>query len=191
MDKNIELTDGEITLRPYQDRDIPLLYEAARESISEVYKWIPFCHPDYSIEESRAWIIQRPSEWEKGTSYDFAITDSVSGHYIGGCGVDRIKPDWGGANLGYWIRTSRTGKGAATATALLLAQFAFNELKLNRVELIISVDNSASLRVAEKAGAVKEGILRNGLIVGGIPNDAVMYSLIPRDLKREIPQGRS
>ncbi len=42
--------------------------------------------------------------------------------------------------------------------------------------------NSASRRVAEKAGAVFEGVQRNRLLVAGRPRDACMYSLIPGDL---------
>jgi len=55
-------------------------------------------------------------------------------------------------------------------------------LRLNRVELTIAVDNQASLRVADKAGATKEGILRNIVIKSDTPSDAVVFSLIPQDL---------
>lgn len=181
MEKNIRLTNGIITLRPYQTSDVEPLYQAARESIPEVSVWMPWCHPDYTIEESKEFIEKLPEQWEKGTGYGFAITDTDTGLYLGGCGIGRIQPDWGGANLGYWVRTSHTKKGVATAVTLLLARFAFNELKLNRVEIIVAIDNIASLRVAEKAGAVKEGVLRNGLTINGRPHDAVMFSLIPQD----------
>lgn len=62
MEKDILLTDGVITLHPYQVSDIDSLYEAARESISEMLEWISWCHPDYSIEESRIWIESQPDK---------------------------------------------------------------------------------------------------------------------------------
>ncbi len=71
----------------------------------------------------------------------------------------------------------------ATVAARLLAQFGFGELKLSRLELVIDVDNQASQRVAEKLGAFREGVLRQRLFVHNQARDAVMYSLIPRDLK--------
>ncbi len=182
MEEDVRLTNGIVTLRPYQISDIDSLYEAACESIPEMFVWMPWCHPDYSIEESRTWIESQPEEWEKGIAYGFAITDSSNGLFLGGCGINRIEKEWGLANLGYWVRTSRTKKGVATAATLLLARFAFNELKLNRVEIITAVDNKASLRVAEKAGATKEGILGNGTTMNGNPCDAVVFSLIPQDL---------
>jgi len=182
MEKDIRLTDGIVTLRPYQVSDIDSLYEAVRESIPEISVWMDWCHADYSIEESRAWIESQPEKLGKGTDYNFAIFDSSNGSYLGGCGLNDIDYSNRVANLGYWVKTSQTRKGIATAVTLLLARFAFDELKLNRVEIVIVVGNIASERVAEKTGATKEGVLRNRLMVNGNPSDATMFSLIPRDL---------
>ena len=183
MEKDIRLTDGVITLHPYQVSDIDSLYEAARESISEMFEWMPWCHPDYSIEESRTWIESQPDKWEKGEEYNFAISYNTWGLYLGGCGLRVIDRNIAIAHFGYWVRTSQTKKGIATAATLLLTRFAFNELRLNRVETTVAVDNQASLRVMEKAGATKEGILRNKLTKNATPCDAVMFSLIPQDLE--------
>jgi RimJ/RimL family protein N-acetyltransferase len=183
MEKDIRLTDGVITLHPYQVSDIDSLYEAARESISGMSEWMPWCHPDYSIEESRTWIESQPDKWEKGEEYNFAIFYNTGGSYLGGCGLRVFDRNIGIANLGYWVRTSQTKKGIATAATLLLTRFAFNELRLNRVEITVAVDNQASRRVAEKAGATKEGILRNKVTKNDTPCDAVMFSLIPQDLE--------
>ena len=184
MERDIELTDGFITLRPYQMSDISSLYEAVRESIPEVSLWMGWCHPGYSIEESKTWVAGQPERWDEGTSYDFAITEATGGQYCGGCGLNHLRYDIGLANLGYWVRTSRTRKGIATAATLLLTRFAFNELKLNRIEIIAAVGNIASLRVAEKAGATREGVLRNRLMINGKPSDAVMFSFVPQDFRR-------
>jgi len=160
MQKDVQLTNGVVLLRPYRLADINDLFKAARESIPEMSVWMPWCHLDYSIEESKEFIESLPEKWERGTAYEFAITDSTSGLYLGGCGINRIQNDIGLVNLGYWVRKSQTRKGIATAVTLLLARFAFNELKVNRVEIVIAVDNIASLRVAEKVDATKEGVLR-------------------------------
>jgi ribosomal-protein-serine acetyltransferase len=183
MKNNRRLTDGVITLRPYRASDIDSVYEAVRESIPELSVWMSWCHPDYSIEETGAWIESQPDKREKGAEYNFAISYNTGSLYLGGCGLDVIDRGCRIANLGYWVRTSQTNKGIATAATLLLAQFAFNELKLNRVELTIAVDNQASLRVAEKAGATREGILRNRVVKNDTPSDAVVFSLVPQDLE--------
>jgi RimJ/RimL family protein N-acetyltransferase len=183
MQKDIRLTDGVITLHPYHVSDIASVFEAVRESISEMVEWMPWCHPDYSIEESRTYIESQPDKWKKGEEYNFAISYNTGGLYLGGCGLRIIDRNRGIANLGYWVRTSQTNKGIATAATLLLARFAFNDLRLTRVEIAVAVDNQASLRVVEKAGAIKEGILRNKLTKNDTPCDAMMFSLVPQDLE--------
>jgi ribosomal-protein-serine acetyltransferase len=183
MKKVGRLTDGVITLRPYRASDIDVVYKAVRESISELSVWMSWCRPDYSIDETKTWIESQPGKWEKGEEYNFAISYNTGRLYLGGCGLNVIDRGCGIANLGYWTRTSRTNRGIATAATLLLARFAFNELKLNRVELTIAVDNQASLRVAVKAGTTREGILRNRVIKNDAPSDAVVFSLIPQDLE--------
>jgi RimJ/RimL family protein N-acetyltransferase len=85
------------------------------------------------------------------------------------------------ANLGYWVRSSCTGRGVATAATQLIAQFGFEVLTLQRLEILTEVDNKASQRVAEKAGALREGILRKRLVIQGNSVDAVVYSLIAPD----------
>ena len=97
--------------------------------------------------------------WKTGTSYNFAIFDVTDGSYLGGCGLNQINSIVNMANLGYWVRTSRTKRGVATAATLLLAQFGFEELNLKRIEIVVNVNNVVSQRVAEKAGATREGVL--------------------------------
>ena len=182
MEKQIRLTNGVVLLRPYMSGDIEHLYQAVRESIAEMSPWMPWCHADYSIEESRVWVESRAEAWEQGTQYDFVITDARDGSFLGGCGLNHIDQANLIANLGYWVKTSRTKRGVASAAARLLAQFGFSKLKLNRIEIMAAIGNKASQRVAEKAGARREGILRNRIVVRERVYDAVMFSLIPEDL---------
>lgn len=167
MEKELKLTDGSIIVRPYRRSDINDLYAAARESIAEVSIWMPWCHGGYSVEESREWVESQAQAWQEGTEYGFVITDSASGFFLGGCGLNHIGPVNRMANLGYWVRTSRTGHGVATTATLLLAQFGFRELQLNRIEILAAASNEASQRVAEKAGATREGVLQHSELLGG------------------------
>ena len=70
----------------------------------------------------------------------------------------------------------------ATAAVRLAADFAFNELQLTRLEIVTGLNNTSSQRVAAKAGAQREGVLRRRLLVHGKPEDAVLFSLVPEDL---------
>src|SRR5437868_8490986 len=178
-----ELTDGTISLQPYGMDDADDLYQAVRESINELQPWMPWCHPNYSIEESREWLALREDARSRGTEYDFCISDASSGRFLGGVGVNQIKEVHRAANLGYWIRTSATGRGVATRAARLVARFGFEELNLIRIEIVAATGNLASQRVAEKVGAVREAVMRKALLLHGIPHDAVLTSLVTEDMK--------
>ena len=178
----IELTDGIVAIRRYREGDAELLCRAVRESIAEISPWLPWCHEGYSIEESRDFVATRNVRSQGDEWYSFAVLDRSSGRFLGGVGINFINRVHQFANLGYWVRTSAAGRGVATRATRLAARFGFAELGLNRIEIIAAVDNIASQRVAERAGAVREGILRHRLSINGVPHDAVLYSLLREDL---------
>lgn len=175
----IQFISGHILIRPCRVGDVDNLYKAVRESITELIPWMSWCHTEYSLKDSRKWVKTRKTEWRKGISYDFVIIDISDESFLGMCGLNHIDADNKVANLGYWVKSSRTNQGIASTVVPLLARFAFNELKLNRVEIITAVGNKASQQVAEKVGALKEGLMRNRIVVRDSIYNGVMYSLIP------------
>jgi len=182
MEKDLQLIGDTILLRPYRGGDISHLWEAVCESFAELSIRMYWCHDDHSIEDYKIWIESQPESWEKGTNYSFAIIDSSVGSLLGTCSLSGINYNDQVAQVGYWIRTSRTKQGIATKAIRLLAHFGFSKLNMNRLEIVIAVDNRASQRVAEKVGAVQEGIMRNRLAIRDKLYDAVMFSLLPHDL---------
>lgn len=171
------------SLRAYEREDAEPLWEAARESVAEVFPWLPWCHAGYSMREAVAWVDSRRQLAALGHEYSFAIVGE-DGRLLGGCGINQINRIHRFANLGYWVRTSATRRGAATEAVRQVAQFAFDNTDLVRLEIVCAVGNDASQRVAERSGAVREGVLRHRLLLRGQPVDAVMYSLV-----RTRPRG--
>lgn len=62
-----------IEIRPYTVEDAPAVWEAARESLAELRPWMPWCHEQYSIEESRAWLQVQVPAFRDGSTFEFAI----------------------------------------------------------------------------------------------------------------------
>lgn len=168
-----------VKLRRVRPADAEPVYEAVRESIAEISPWMYWCHLDYSLADSETWSLCCADAWEKGEAYDFVIEDHSGRLVLGVCGLNHINNIDRFANLGYWVRTSRTRQGIATAAVPLVTKFGFGELNLNRVEIVVATANLPSQRVAEKAGALREGVLRQRLTVRETVYDAVMFSLIP------------
>jgi ribosomal-protein-serine acetyltransferase len=165
------------SLRTYEPGDAESLWEAANQSVAEVYPWLPWCHEGYSVAEAVEWIRSRALLKAEGHEYHFAIV-GTDGRFLGGCGINQINRIHRFGNLGYWVRTSATGRGVATEAVTQLAKFAFRNTELVRLEILCAVGNERSQRVAERAGAIREGVLRQRLLLHGQPVDAAMYSLV-------------
>ena len=144
--------------------------------MAELSPWMPWCHPQYSREEAEAWIKVTIEGHRRRTMYDFAIW--ADGDFAGACGLNKIDALDRVANVGYWIRTSKTRQGIATVAVSRLLQWGFINTQLNRLEIVAAVNNLPSQRVAEKVGAIREGILRKRLMVHDQPQDAFLYSVI-------------
>lgn len=176
-----ETTDEVILMRPFRVEDAEETYAAVRESLAHLKPWMSWAHDGYSLSDSREFIRITRARWGEGSLFAFAITDVKSGSVLGGCSLSHIHPVYHLCNLGYWVRSSRRGEGIAVRATQLAARFAFEKIGLIRVEIVIAIENKASIRVAEKAGAHYEGILRNRMVVGKNVYDAHMYSLVPQD----------
>ncbi len=175
-------TLDDVVIRTFNMDDLDTHYEAVTESISQISPWLPWCHNGYTEAENREWVLSRQEAWENQEEFSFVVTNPDKNILIGSCGINQINRHHGFANLGYWIRTGCTGQGIASKATILTARFAFQMLQLNRLEILAAVGNMASRRVAEKAGAKKEGILRKRLRVRNRTIDAILYSLVPEDL---------
>jgi len=183
--EGIKFTNGILTLRPYQITDIEPCFNAIRESINELLPWMWWCHSAYSTKDTQIWIESLPDTCQNATECSFAIIDSEDGSFLGSCGLSNINRTDRCANLGYWVRTSRSRQGVAPAAALGIARFAFKEVELNRVEIVIATENKASIRVAEKIGALREGLLRKRIVVRDTVYDAFMFSLLADDVREK------
>lgn len=166
----------DVRLRRYGVDDAAVVAEAVQESLAELMPWMPWCHPGYSVEEAREWLALQVAAFDAGRAYEFAIV-SGDGRYLGGCGLNGIDRLNRRANLGYWVRSSATRQGVAGAAVRAIHEWAFGATDLIRLEILVAVENVASLRVAEKSGAVRDGTLAHRLLLQGGSHDAAMFAL--------------
>lgn len=181
MQLRAELSDGLVSIRRPRAEDVPSVVEGVRESMREISAWQSWCHPNYSTSDAAVWLRSSDEGWSQGSECPFVIALAGTNVLAGSVGINFINRVYMMGNLGYWVRSSLTGRGIATAATRLAAQFGLRELGLSRIEIVAAVGNGASRRVAEKAGATMEGVLRNRLLIHNRPHDAVMYSLIAAD----------
>ena len=174
---------SQFQIRRHRLEDVDELFAAAIESREHVSKWMGWITTDYSRKDTRKWIEDSLDGWDRGDSYEHLIVDADE-IIVGACGLNSVNHKDRVCNLGYWIRASRIGEGAALEGTLLIRDFGFQQLGLNRLEIVVAVGNEYSRKVAERVGAHYEGIQRARLMVDGMASDAHMYALINASSER-------
>ena len=176
----MELIDpiSQYRLRACRESDAPAIYKAAIESIDHVSPWMPWLTPSYSLEDAIKWTRSAEIDRKAESRFEFIIIDSVTGDLCGVCGLNQINSEDRVCNLGYWVRRSKLRQGAASAAARMLRDFGLKGRELERLETVVAEGNTASRKVAEKVGALYEGIQRKRLRVGEQSYDAHMYAFI-------------
>jgi len=158
------------------------MYDAARESLEHLRRWMTWCSPEYAPADAYAFVSQCPEDWANNDHYSFAILDERENKFLGSVALNQLNLPHKCANVGYWVRESAKGRGAATIATRLVSRFAFRELGMERLEFLIPSANVASRRVARKAGARFEGSLRGRILINGVRHDAALYALLAGDL---------
>lgn len=166
-----------IRLEPVAPHHARQLLAAIEESASDIIRWMGERFAPRTSGDVDAFI----NEWVDGASaqqYFGCVAVDERERIVGFGLINQINRTHRFCNLGYWVRNSECGRGVATEITRQLATFAFS-LELERVEIVIEVSNIASQRVAEKAGALREGLLRKRLAGRpGPARDAFMFSLV-------------
>ena len=133
--------------------------------------------PDFA----RTWLASYESGRCEGRKEAFAIVDDHDESFLGVGVAPKIDHEASTVELGYVVVPTARGRGVATAALGLLTGWALGELGAMRLELLISLDNVASKRVAERCGYVREGILRSLYFKPGVREDTEIWSRLATD----------
>jgi RimJ/RimL family protein N-acetyltransferase len=168
----MELRDRDVVLRPFELGDVPAITAACQDP--EIQHWIPAIPRPYTEDDARGFVTA------DDLGHQFAITDA--GRLVGSIGMTVNR--FGTGHIGYWCAPEARGRGLTPRALRLVCRFGVEELGLGRLELVTDPDNTASQRVAEKAGFTREAILRSHVLhPDGRRRDSVMFSLLPGELR--------
>lgn len=118
---------------------------------------------------------------EPRTTYEMAICLKATGQLIGGVGLFDINTIHKKAELGYSLNPAYWGQGYVSEAASSMIIFAFDVLKLHRVEATCDIRNIGSYKVMEKCGMTREGLLRENMLIKRHWRDSYIYSKIIKD----------
>lgn len=114
--------------------------------------------------------------------YNFGIFDALTSKLVGQISLYSIKRlPFASGFVGYSIDERETGKGIGTEAVRLVTKFAFERISLHRVEAYVSPRNIGSVKVLEKSGFQREGLLRQLLYINGVWEDHYMYAAIEEE----------
>lgn len=175
----VQLTAGVVVLRPHRESDIDGVLDQCQDPESQRWTTIPV---PYTRADAERFVLELiPAGWKSGDYLAFAIADPETDEFLGT--ID-IRPYAGSADLGFGLRPSARGRGAMSAAIRAIADWAFDELRLEVLHWRALVGNWASRRAAWAAGFALEGTVRGFLPLRGTRQDGWIGSLRPDDPRR-------
>ncbi|WP_088008213.1 GNAT family N-acetyltransferase [Indiicoccus explosivorum] len=136
----------------------------------------------FTVAVQRQKIREAQYQMRENREYSFGIYEHGTDRLIGHISLYSIKRlPFLNALAGYSVDERVAGKGIATEALQLLLDFGFEQLNLHRIEAYVSPDNLGSIRVLEKTGMQREGLLREFLFINGKWRDHYHYAMLERD----------
>jgi RimJ/RimL family protein N-acetyltransferase len=166
-----------VLLRAVRESDVPAIVEACQDP--DVKRYTSSIPDPYREQDARTWLSLHREDERHGVEINFAIVrPDEEAALLGVIGLHHV--DWKSRRTatGYWVAPWARGHGYAGRALLLVARWALQELGFVRVELFADVENPASQRTAERAGFVREGVLRKHTVMGGASRDCAIYGLV-------------
>ena len=168
---SIDIDCGVCRLRPWRRGDEASLVAHANDREVWLNLRDRFPHP-YTHDDARAWIKIAPSH------ADTSMAIEVDGEAAGGIGFERHDDvERVSMEIGYWLGRKFWGRGIATAAVKAATAYAFEKFDITRVYALPFDRNVASIRVLEKAGFQREGVLRRSAVKDGVVLDQVMFAI--------------
>ncbi|MGB9598671.1 MAG: GNAT family N-acetyltransferase [Minisyncoccales bacterium] len=139
----------------------------------------------YRLKDAKDFIKKSQNSLKKRKDFVFGIELRDKKRVIGVISLENIDFEHKHGELGYWLGKKYRGKGIMTEAGKLVLNFAFEKLKLHRVDAGVFSDNIASQKVLKKLGFKKEGIRRHWRFKFGRWKDDVMYSILENEFYKK------
>lgn len=187
----ITLHGRRVVLRTMSEIDYPGWFEVRRRCADWLLKWEPrSAHSSHLPDDQRSFVTRcaiRERERQMGTGFGFGMF--VDGRFVGEITLSSIqRGPLQSAFIGYWIDQEMAGQGLMPEAVVTVLQYAFESLRLHRIEINIIPRNAASRRVVEKLGLRFEGIAERYLEIDGAWEDHARYAITSEEWSDRAPE---
>ncbi|MGB7594639.1 MAG: GNAT family protein [Erysipelotrichaceae bacterium] len=174
------LATKRLTLRPLTEEDAKSYLEMELKNRALFSKFSGSRNAEFYTLEYQIDAIRRAKKgWDEDMKYNFGIYLNETGELIGGIALNEVmRGALQSCYIGYSLDEDHNGKGYMSEAVMVLLKFAFEELKLHRIEAGVMPVNIGSQRVLEKCGFVREGLARKNVNIQGKWQDHYSYGII-------------
>jgi len=160
-----------------------VLRSASREFLKP---WEPrWPHGDLTRIAYKQRIRRYARDMRDDAAYSFFIFQTGSQALLGGLTASNVRRGVAQtASIGYWIGSEHAGKGHMSDAVSAFLPYAFQNLKLNRVEAACLPENTPSIRLLRRCGFTEEGYARSYLQIDGRWQDHLLFAIVAGDLRR-------
>ena len=186
------LRGTQVSLRAPRHSDYREWAALRRESRAFLEPWEPRWADD-ELERSgwRRRMRRYGEDFAAGAAIAYLIFENRTGRMVGGITLGNIRYGVSqSAQIGYWTGERHAGRGYMQDAVRSLVTHAFAAMRLHRIEAACIPGNVPSIRVLEKAGFEREGLLRSYLRIDGVWQDHYLYARIAGEARRGASETR-
>ncbi|MCT8137297.1 GNAT family N-acetyltransferase [Anaerobacillus sp. CMMVII] len=176
--------DDDIAIRLISLLDDQELFKLTERSRSYLREWLPWLDQTTKVEDTREFIKFCLKNYAENKGLNTVILHK--GNIVGVVGFNEL--DWSNkiAYIGYWLGHEYQGKGIMTKVTKSLISYAFNDLKLNRVDIRAAEGNFKSRAIPERLNFTNEGKIRNGEWLYDHYVDHIVYGMLKEEWIKEV-----
>ncbi len=173
--------DNEVSLRMFYEDDAKVLYKLIMDSKSYLKKWLGWLDTVKTVEDTEKFISSGQMELTKTGGYPTSFAIIYKGEIAGTIGFNRIDRTNKIGVIGYWLGEKFQGKGIMSRAFTSIIDYGFNELKLNRIQVQVAVENDKSRALPDRFGFKKEGVIRQAEWLYNHYVDHIIYGLLAEE----------
>jgi len=174
--------DPALELRLLAEHDAATIYQLVDSNRAYLREWLPWVDYTRSIRDERAFITNTRTQYQNNISFSYAIW--YQEQIVGTIGYNQF--DWANrkVDIGYWLGAQYQGKGVMTRSCRALIEYAFDDLKLNKVEIRCATSNTRSCAIPQRLGFTHEGTMREAEWLYDHFVDLRLYGLLAREWRQ-------
>lgn len=171
--------DEELELRLWEPRHAEELFAVIDANREHIGRWLPWCTPQYAIDDARTFIRQNLESLAAGKGATFGVYER--GRLVGGAGNGGVNLPNKSCDIGYWLAADAQGRGIMTRAARAATDYALIDMGLNRCTIHAAVENKRSWSVPKRLGYEFVATMRKAVPLHEKFIDSVQYAMLAED----------